>query len=243
MRKPVSSRVLDRGGSDEIAHRGDAIMQARGAGAADAGEGGGGELDAEQIGHQLGQAILGQQLIVLKIEHEGGDGRAILHRRVDAVGKGSATARPAALAHQVMGAMLGDDERAGRGQVKYLPGAVAAAHRRRHRRPAGGAGRGKMLDDAVGNGDLAQGLAVVAVLAPRRLIHGSRKLRVRGGFFSPSLDGGLPLLVLFRPSRRSNSSIRAFKAAISAACAATSAISSSRVSSRRFLSPLLGGSL
>jgi hypothetical protein len=63
------------------------------------------------------------------------------------------------------------------------------------------------------------------------LFEGSRWLRTRGGFFSPSLEGGLPLLLLFKPSRRSNSATRAFKAAISAACARISAISSSRVGS------------
>src|ERR1019366_9084259 len=56
----------------------------------------------------------------------------------------------------------------------------------------------------------------------------SRRLVTRAGFFSPSLDGGLPLFELFKPSRRSSSAICAFKAAISAACAAISAISSSR---------------
>jgi hypothetical protein len=56
---------------------------------------------------------------------------------------------------------------------------------------------------------------------------------IRDGFLSPSLDGGLLLLVLFNPSRRSSSAICAFKAAISAACAATSAISSSRDGSDR----------
>ena len=56
---------------------------------------------------------------------------------------------------------------------------------------------------------------------------GSRKLLTRAGFFSPSLDGGLLLLVLSNPSRRSSSAMRAFSATISVACAATSAISSS----------------
>ena len=45
----------------------------------------------------------------------------------------------------------------------------------------------------------------------------SRRLLTRAGFFSPSLDGGLPLLLLFNPSRRSNSAMRACIAAISAA--------------------------
>jgi len=49
----------------------------------------------------------------------------------------------------------------------------------------------------------------------------SRKLDTRAGFFSPSLDGGLPLFELFNPSRRSSSAIWALSAA-------TSAMSSSR---------------
>ncbi len=52
---------------------------------------------------------------------------------------------------------------------------------------------------------------------PGFLPEGSRRLLTRTGFFSPSLDGGLPLLLLFRPSRRSNSAMRACIAAISAA--------------------------
>src|ERR1035437_6669634 len=44
---------------------------------------------------------------------------------------------------------------------------------------------------------------------PVFLPDGSRRLLTRGGFFSPSLDGGLPLLLLFSPSRRSNSAMRA----------------------------------
>jgi hypothetical protein len=52
----------------------------------------------------------------------------------------------------------------------------------------------------------------------------SRKLDTRAGFFSPSLDGGLPLFELFNPSRRSSSAIWALSAA-------TSATSSSRDSS------------
>src|SRR5688572_11374417 len=47
---------------------------------------------------------------------------------------------------------------------------------------------------------------------PGGLPDGSRRLRVRGsrfGLCNPSLDGGLPLLELFSPSRRSNSATRA----------------------------------
>src|SRR5271157_3401165 len=66
---------------------------------------------------------------------------------------------------------------------------------------------------------------------PVFLPDGSRKLLTRGGFFSPSLDGGLPLLLLFNPSRRSNSVICPRNAAISAAwrapCASSSAMTAS----------------
>jgi hypothetical protein len=55
----------------------------------------------------------------------------------------------------------------------------------------------------------------------------SRKLLTRVGFFSPSLDGGLPLFELFNLSRRSSSAIHAFRAAFPAISAATSAIASS----------------
>src|ERR1700722_8503937 len=55
---------------------------------------------------------------------------------------------------------------------------------------------------------------------PVFLPDGSRRLLTRGGFFSPSLDGGLPLLLLFNPRRRSNSAIRA-------SCASSRAMSSS----------------
>jgi hypothetical protein len=42
-------------------------------------------------------------------------------------------------------------------------------------------------------------------------------------FFSPVLDGGFPLFELFNSRWRSSRAIRAFKVAISAACAAISA--------------------
>ena len=58
--------VLDRRASDEVAHRGDEILPARGASPAHPGDGRGGQLDAEQIGHQLGQTILGQQFSVTR---------------------------------------------------------------------------------------------------------------------------------------------------------------------------------
>src|SRR3954469_18933636 len=69
---------------------------------------------------------------------------------------------------------------------------------------------------------------------PVCLPDGCRRLPTRGGFFNPSLDGGLPLLPLFSPTWRSNSAIRSRSAAISAAwrvsCASNSSIRSPFVS-------------
>jgi hypothetical protein len=66
--------------------------------------------------------------------------------------------------------MLGDDERTRRlGQIKHLPGAVAAAHGRRHRCAASRARGRQVIDDAVGVSNLPQGLAFVAFLAARLL--------------------------------------------------------------------------
>src|SRR4051794_408946 len=55
---------------------------------------------------------------------------------------------------------------------------------------------------------------------PGLLPDGCLRLLVRGGFFSPSLDGGLPLLLLSSPRRRSNSAMRV-------SCANSSAMSAS----------------
>jgi len=60
---------------------------------------------------------------------------------------------------------------------------------------------------------------------------GSRKLLTRTGFFSPSLDGGLPLLPLFSPRRRSNSASRSINAAFSARSNAFSARNASMTAS------------
>src|SRR5262249_38722510 len=55
----------------------------------------------------------------------------------------------------------------------------------------------------------------------------SRRLVTRTGFFSPSLDGGLPLFELFNPSWRSSSAIRDIRDSFSALSAAISVIRSS----------------
>ena len=72
-----------------------------------------------------------------------------------------------------------------------------------------------MLDDGVGLCNLPQVSPLRPFWPPGLLPDGSRELRARrGGFFSPSLDGGLPLFELFKPSWRSNSATRTFKSSI-----------------------------
>jgi hypothetical protein len=50
---------------------------------------------------------------------------------------------------------------------------------------------------------LARMARLTALLLARRFAKAAR-----GGFFNPSLGGGLPLLLLFNPSRRSSSASR-----------------------------------
>jgi hypothetical protein len=87
--------VLDGCGGDAVAHRSDEILQVGGAAATDPRYGRSGDPDAEQFGHQFGQAIFRQQLIVQQIGHNGGNPRAILHGRVDAERKPGAAVRAA----------------------------------------------------------------------------------------------------------------------------------------------------
>ena len=75
---------------------------------------------------------------------------------------------------------------------------------------------------------------------PGFLLERSRRLLTRAGFFSPSLDGGLPLFELFNPSRRSSSAIRAFREAFSAFRDAFSARSAAISATRSSVDSTLG---
>jgi hypothetical protein len=90
-------------------------------------------------------------------------------------------------------AVLGDDRAGQFGEIEDLPGAVARTHGGRKFLTAVRAGGGKVVNDGVGLVNLPEGLAFMALLPAGFLFDSSRKPRVRGGFFSPSLDGGLPV--------------------------------------------------
>ena len=161
--------VLDRRRGDVISHDIGEVSEAPGTVPADPGDGRGRQLHPEEIGHQLDQTLLGQQLVVQEIEHERADPRAVLHRRVDAVRKQRTRLRAASSAPAIVRTMLGDDERPRLGQIEHLPGAVADARVRIQARAAPGAGRRVMIDHDVGIGDLPQRLAFVALLPARFL--------------------------------------------------------------------------
>ena len=167
--------VLDRRRCDMVSHDIGEALEAPGTVLADPGDGRGHQLHPEEIGQQLDQTLLGQQLVVQEIEHESADPRAVLHGRVDAVGKRRPRLRAAGGASAIVCTMFGDDERLRLGQIEHLPGAVADARVRIEARAAPRAGRRVMIDDVIGISDLPQGLAFVTPL-PARLLG-----RTRGG--------------------------------------------------------------
>ena len=62
--KPRLVHVLHRRAGHEITHRLNKTMKTFGASPAHSRDRGGGHFDTEEIDHQCGQAVLGQQLIV-----------------------------------------------------------------------------------------------------------------------------------------------------------------------------------
>ena len=161
--------VLDRRRGDVIPHHICEALKAPGKVPADPGDGRGRQRHPEEIGHQLDQTLLGQQLVVQEIEYERTDPRAVLHGRVDGFRKRRPRLRAAIGAAAIVRTMLGDDEGPRVGQIEHLPGAVADARVLIQARAAPGAGRRVMIDHDIGFSDLPQGLAFVALLPARFL--------------------------------------------------------------------------
>lgn len=141
--------VLDRCRRHLVAHGIGEALEALGTVLADPRDGRGDQVHAKQVGHQCGQALLRQQLIVQQIQHEGANPFAVLHRRGHPVGKRRPRLRIADCATAAMRAVLGDDQRLWFGEIKYLPGDVVGRHRRRQRRAARRAGLRIMVDRGV----------------------------------------------------------------------------------------------
>ena len=77
-----------------------------------------------------------------------------------------------------------DEADVARGQIKHLARGVTRGHHCRQRRSAAGTAFGIMINHNVRRHDLPQGLARMPLFPPRGLPDGSRKLLVRGGFFT-----------------------------------------------------------
>ena len=132
---------------------------------ADPGDGRRGQVHTEQVGHQHGQTLLGQQLVVLQIEYECLDPWAVLRWSGNALGKGRFRLRAAMQAPACVGAMFGHQQRLRLGQVEHLPGGQVRGHGLAQGLAAAGAGLGEMVDDRVGGFRLAQRLTGMAWLA------------------------------------------------------------------------------
>src|ERR1035441_5633726 len=134
--------VLDRCRRDVVSHDSGELLEASGTVLADPRDGRRHQLHPEEVGHQLGKTLLGQQLVVQKVQHERTDPRAILHRRVDAIRERRARLRAAGHALAIVRTMFGDDEGVRFGQIEHLTGVMTdarfrlearAAHRAGHR--------------------------------------------------------------------------------------------------------------
>ena len=173
--EPGLVHVLDRRRFHQLADRPDDALHGPGAVSAHPRDARRRQPGPEQILHQCGQAVLGQELVVRQVDHHGSDPTAVLNRAGDAVGKGSPSLRAAMPATAAMRPMLRDHQGPGLGQVENLTGAVAGGHIRRQSRTTPPARLGIMIDAGVGIGDLAQGLALVALLPARLAIRFSAK--------------------------------------------------------------------
>ena len=121
-------------------------------------------LTPEQIDHERDGALLREQLLLHQIDREGGYARAILYRRIDAIGKRAPGSRATARALADMRSMLGDDERTRLGQVVHLTRRVIERHTGRQSAAASRTDWWKMVDYLVGVGSLPECLTRVAFL-------------------------------------------------------------------------------
>ena len=122
---------------------------------------------ANEVGKRLGRAVLGDQLLRVEIDRRSADAPAILGGSRHSFGKGRPGPSAAAGAGVDQTLMLDDLDQPLR-QIEHLTPLEASRHRPAEVRAAIAADRRLMRHDPVGFGSLAQGLALVAFLAPAR---------------------------------------------------------------------------
>jgi hypothetical protein len=101
------------------------------------------------------------------------------------------------------------------GQIEHLPGGVINRRRFGQRLAARRTGFRIMVDRDIGGFRPSSRLSGMAGLTAGVLAGRFTQAADARRLFSPSLDGGLPLSLLFRPRRRSNFANRAANAAFS----------------------------
>jgi hypothetical protein len=153
-----------------------------------------------------------------QIHHESLDPRAVLHRSGNAGGEGGTGLRAVGLACADMGAMFGDLQGLGGGRSNTGRAAkpLLAASSKTPPQPAHVCGKWSMVESAFSTWRGV--LPGCPGCPPDFLPEGVRRLLIRRGFLSPSLDGGLPLLLLFRPRRRSSSAMRVCSVTMRSCC-------------------------
>jgi hypothetical protein len=156
--------VLDRCHRDVVAHGIDEALKTLGTILADPGDGRGDQLHAEEIGHQRGKTLLGQQLVVQQIQHDRADPFAVLHWGAHPRGERRPCLRAAGRATAAVRAMLGDDQRLRCRKIEHLPGGVAGRHHRGQRFTTRGADLRIMIDGGIRLFNAAKCLARMALL-------------------------------------------------------------------------------
>ena len=126
----------------------------------------GGHLDTEEIGHQCGQAVLGQQLIVQKIDHEGRESRAYCPGALTPSGNSARVFAPQAAHWQSCARCSVTTRGAGSGRSNTCRTLWPTLVYRVEAHAAHRAGRRVMIDNSVGISDLSQCLAFVTLLPP-----------------------------------------------------------------------------
>src|SRR6516164_5632568 len=148
-------QVFDLRAAYFLAPRIDQVFKSTGARTAHPGNGCRDQADGEEIAHQLGQAVLRQEMSVQEINDHRANPRAVLYRCRHPCGERCLGSLAALRAGADMGAMLSNDRRTWLGHVKYLPRGMARGHCCHQRRPTVDANISATARNAVAQGLLA----------------------------------------------------------------------------------------
>ena len=173
MRNPVSSRCFTCAPATRSRTVAAKSRERFGASPAHSRDRRGGHFDAEEIGHQCGQTVLGQQLVVQRIVAKAVILAPYCTGALTPSGNGARVFAPQAVHWQSCARCSVTTKRLRLGQIKYLTDAMADA-RFRVEAHTTHSHRGIIVDDDVRMSDLSQGLAFVTHLPARLLCRNVR---------------------------------------------------------------------